>query len=134
MTAREKGLMVLTVIGFLAPNTMVAAFVAEHGPGLASYFSHWFGSLPAAQLAFDVTHAALAFSVWAIWEGRRLGMRTWWLPIPASVLVGVCFAVPLFLLLRERAMVKKTPRAEPAHVGDLNVSPEVNTKHEDSHT
>lgn len=134
MTVREKGLMVLTVIGFLVPNTMLAVFVAEHGPGPAGYLIHWFESLPAAQLAFDVTLAAIAFSVWAIWEGRRLGMRTWWLPIPASVLVGVCFAVPLFLLLRERALVKQTPRAALAHVGDFNVSPGGNAKHKERRT
>jgi hypothetical protein len=29
-------------------------------------------------------------------------MRSWWVPVPASLLVGLCFAVPLFLLLRER--------------------------------
>jgi hypothetical protein len=103
MTSRERALLTLTIVGFLVPNAMVIAFVIEHGPDVTGYFNHWGESLPAAQLAADVSIAFVAFALWAAWEGRRIGMRTWWLPIPASALVGLCFAVPLFLLLRERA-------------------------------
>jgi hypothetical protein len=109
MTSRERALLAITVVGFLVPNTMVVAFVIEHGVDLGAYFSQWGESLPAAQLAAEVSIAFLAFALWAGWEGRRIawegrGMRAWWLPIPASLLVGLGFAVPLFLLLRERAV------------------------------
>ena len=104
MTRREHALLALAVVGFVVPNAMVTAFVIDHGLDLGAYFGHWTESLPAAQLALDVSIAFVAFSLWAAWEGRRLGMRTWWLPVPASLLVGICFAVPLFLLLRERAV------------------------------
>ena len=83
---------------------MVAVFFIDHGLDLGAYFSEWFESLPAAQLAADLGIAFLAFALWAAWEGRRIGMGTWWVPVPASALVGLCFAVPLFLLLRERAV------------------------------
>jgi hypothetical protein len=103
MTSRERVLLALTVLGFLVPNAMVIAFVVEHGLDLGEYFEAWFDSLPAAQLAADLGIALVAFTLWAAWEGRRLGMRTWWVPIPASALVGLCFGLPLFLFLRERA-------------------------------
>ena len=102
MTSRERVLLALTLVGFVVPNTMVAIFFIDNGIDFGAYFSHWTESLPAAQLAADVSIAFVAFALWAAWEGRRLGMRTWWLPIPASGLVGLCFALPLFLLLRER--------------------------------
>ena len=102
MTSRQRILLVLSVIGFLVPNTMVAVFFIDHGLDVGGYFGEWFESLPAAQLAADLGIAFLAFALWAAWEGRRIGMETWWVPIPASALVGLCFAVPLFLLLRER--------------------------------
>ena len=104
MSSRERALLALAVVGFLVPNTMVIAFVIDHGLDVGGYFGHWTESLPAAQLAADVSIAFVAFALWSAWEGRRLGMRTWWLPIPASALVGLCFALPLFLLLRERAL------------------------------
>lgn len=104
MTWRERALLALAIVGFVVPNTMVTTFFIDHGLDVGGYFSHWGESLPAAQLAADVGIAFLAFALWAAWEGRRIEMRTWWLPIPASALVGLCFAVPLFLLLRERAL------------------------------
>ena len=109
MTSRERALLALTIVGFLVPNAMVIAFVIDHGLDFSGYFDHWGESLPAAQLAADVSIAFLAFALWAAWEGRRIGMRTWWLPIPASLLVGLCFALPLFLLLRERPVRMEVP-------------------------
>jgi putative Ca2+/H+ antiporter (TMEM165/GDT1 family) len=107
MTSRERILLALTIVGFLVPNAMVIAFLIEHGLDLGGYFDHWAESLPAAQLAADLAIAFVAFALWAAWEGRRIGMRTWWVPIPASLLVGLCFGLPLFLLLRERVVREK---------------------------
>lgn len=111
MTSRERALLALAVVGFLVPNAMVIAFLIEHGLDVGGYFNGWVESLPAAQLAADLAIAFLAFALWAAWEGRRIGMRTWWLPIPASLLVGLCFAVPLFLLLREGAVRERSGAA-----------------------
>jgi Terpene cyclase DEP1 len=66
-------------------------------------------SLPAL-LALDLSIAFVAFALWAAWEGQRLEMRSWWVPVPASPLVGLCLALPLFLLLRERAVRKRPTR------------------------
>ena len=104
MTSRERILLALTVVGFLVPNTMVAVYLIDHGMEFAGYLEHWFESLPAAQLVADLVIAFVAFAIWSAWEGRRIGMRTWWVVIPASLLVGLCFALPLFLFLRERAI------------------------------
>lgn len=114
MTARERILLALTVVGFVVPNTMVIAFIAEDGLDLGGYVGAWFDSLPAAQLAADLVIAFVAFAFWAAWEGRRLGMRAWWLSIPASLFVGLCFGLPLFLYLRERAV---QPRSQARRYG-----------------
>lgn len=109
MTGRQAALLALTVVGFLVPNTMIAVFTAEHGFAPNTYLDAWFASLPAAQLAVDISIAFLAFALWAAWEGRRLRMRSWWVPVPASLLVGLCFALPLFLFLRERKLAEHPP-------------------------
>jgi hypothetical protein len=106
MTTRERFLLAVTVVGFLVPNTMVAIFLIEHGLDLGHYLGDWFETLPAAQLAADLGIVALAFLPWAAWEGRRIGERRWWWTLPATGLVGLCFAVPLFLYLRERALAR----------------------------
>jgi hypothetical protein len=107
MTLRERALLVLTIVGFVLPHVMGLAlvpFVIERGPDVTGFFTVFFQTRRSAQLAVDVIIAFLAFALWAAWEGRRIEMRGWWLPIPASALVAFCFAVPLFLLLRERAV------------------------------
>jgi len=114
VTGRERVLLALAVVGFVVPNTMLAIFVAEHGVAFDDYFEAWFETLPAAQLTADLVIAGVAFALWAAWEGRRLGMASWWAPVPASLLVGVCFAVPLFLFLRERQVNRPVPGSSPA--------------------
>jgi putative Ca2+/H+ antiporter (TMEM165/GDT1 family) len=109
MSRRETLFLALAAVGFLVPNTMVAVFLVEHGLDLGAYFGAWTASLPAAQLAADIGIAFVAFALWAAWEGRRLQMRSWWLPVPASLLVGLCFALPLFLFLRERKLAAAPP-------------------------
>jgi uncharacterized protein DUF2834 len=107
MTRRERALLALTIVGFVVPHVMGLAlipFIIERGVDVAGFFTVFFQTRRSAQLAADVMIAFAAFALWAAWEGRRLGMRTWWLPIPASAVVAFCFAVPLFLLLRERAV------------------------------
>jgi len=105
MTHRQQIMLGLSIAGFVFANTMVTLFMVHHGSvDFVAYFRHWGESLPAAQLTGDIGIAFVAFSLWAAWEGRRLGMRSWWMPVPASLLVGLCFALPLFLFLRDRVL------------------------------
>jgi len=102
--ARERLLLALTVIGFVVPNAMVVAFVARHGLDVRLYLRDWVATLPAAQLTADLGICCLAFLGWTAWDGPRSGVRRWWVGLPATALVGLCFAIPLYLLLRERAV------------------------------
>ena len=86
MNWRERTLLALTIVGFVVPNTMTALFVVRHGLTIDGYLRHWGESLPATQLALDLIIAFVAFALWAAWEGHRLEMRSWWVPVPASIL------------------------------------------------
>jgi hypothetical protein len=101
---KERLLLVLTVVGFVVPNVCVGIFLANEGLDINGYFSLWTASTPSTQLLLDLIIAALAFLVWAAVEGPRLGIKRWWLCIPATLLVGLCFGLPLFLLMRERTL------------------------------
>ena len=106
---RERLLLGLTVAGFVVPNLCLGIFFAEEGFDLSGYFSLWTASTPSTQLLLDLTIAALAFFVWAAVEGPRARIRRWWVCIPATLLVGLCFGLPLFLLMRERALREYRP-------------------------
>jgi len=104
MTTRAQLLLVLAVAGFVVPNVMVGVFIADHGVDLGLYLESWFDTLPSSQLVVDLVIVFLAFTAWAAWDGPRTGVDRWWVVVPASMLVGVCFAVPLYLFMRERAI------------------------------
>ena len=114
MTTRLKLLLLLTIIGFVVPNVMLAVFFAEHPGDVGLYFENLFETLPAAQLVADLVIAFVAFTAWASWDGPRSGVRRWWVVVPASLLVGVCFAIPLYLFMRERAAL--APGVSPAPI------------------
>lgn len=101
--SRGPVLLSLAVLGFLVPPAMLVAFSVQHGFDLALYFRDWFATLPSTQIFVDLSISFLAFMVWAGVDGRRTGVKRWWVTIPAALLVGLCFAIPLYLVLRERA-------------------------------
>jgi hypothetical protein len=100
----QRLLLVLTVVGFIVPNVLLGIFIADEGFDVSGYFSLWTDSTPSTQLTLDLCIAAVAFFVWAALEGPRSQIRNWWVVYPASLLVGLCFGLPLFLLMRERAL------------------------------
>ena len=111
MFTRARFLLLLAIVGFAVPNAMVVAFAIDHGVDLARYFGDWFDTLPAAQLTADLAICCVAFIGWTSWDGARSGVERWWITIPAAGLVGLCFAIPLYLYLRERRIAGP---AEPA--------------------
>lgn len=60
----------------------------------------------------DVLVSGMAVIVWMAVEGRRLGMRRWWLPL-FGLSVGVSLALPWFLWLREHHLATRPPLAKP---------------------
>jgi uncharacterized protein DUF2834 len=114
---KERLLLVLTVVGFVVPNVCVAIFLVDESFDLGGYFSLWTASTPSTQLLLDLVIASLAFFAWAAFEGPRVGIRRWWVCIPATLLVGLCFGLPLFLLMRERALQRATAPAEVESIG-----------------
>ena len=110
----QRLLLILTVAGFVVPNALLVAFIAGEGLDTSVYLSHWTEGLPSVQATLDLVIAALAFFVWAAVDGPRTGIRNWWVVIPASLLVGLCFGLPLYLYMRERATRPAEGRPAPA--------------------
>ena len=53
---------------------------------------------------FDVAVSAVVLVAFIRVEGRRARLSMLWAPIIATCVVGVSLGLPLFLLLRERAL------------------------------
>jgi hypothetical protein len=100
----QRVLLALTIVGFIVPNVLLGIYVADEGLDVAGYFSLWTDSTPSTQITLDLVIAAVAFLVWTTWDGPHTGITRWWLVFPATLLVGLCFGLPLYLLMRERAL------------------------------
>lgn len=60
---------------------------------------------PASQfLAVDILFLALVIEIWMVVESRRLGIQYVWGYIVIATFIGISFAVPLFLAMREKQL------------------------------
>ena len=93
--------LILCIVGFLLPYSQFVPWVALHGVPLRLFVQDLFANRIAGFFAMDVLVSAYVLCVFVSVEGRRLGIRRGWVPIVATLLVGVSLGLPLFLYLRE---------------------------------
>jgi Terpene cyclase DEP1 len=91
----------LSVLGLLVPNAAFASWILEHGFSPRLFLNDLFANGVSGFFALDVVISAVVVCAFATIEGRRLGLRRWWLAIAAVMLFGVSLALPLFLYQRQ---------------------------------
>ena len=89
----------LAVIGAVVPILLTVKFLGQHGADGDELVRQILGSPAAAAVFFDVIISSLAFWAWLAGEGPRVGVRRWPFVV-ANLLVGLSFALPLFLYVR----------------------------------
>jgi spore maturation protein SpmA len=105
MNDQKRGVWLgLAVIGAIAPIALLGVFIADHG--LGDVIDGVFGNAAAAAVLADVAISSLVFWVWLWREAPRLGVSPW--PyMAANVLVGLSFALPLFLYRRSGLVTRQ---------------------------
>ena len=73
-------------------------------PTGSSFFAAWFANPSVSSLSWDLLATASAASILIVLEGRRLGIRWYWLYVVFSFVTAVGFTFPLFLAVRERRL------------------------------
>lgn len=103
-TLKKTIYLTLTVIGFILPYYFVFKFYTANemttSAALAQLVSTDWGALFVADLTISV------FAAWTFIynEAKRLKMKYWWVYPIATLMVGLSFALPLFLYVRERQL------------------------------
>jgi hypothetical protein len=92
----------LLIVGTFLPWSYFYAWFAENGWSLSAMIDAWYVNDATSGLVYDLTIAALALTVWALWEGLARGDRWFLLVIPATYGIGVSAGLPLALLLASR--------------------------------
>ena len=103
----------LAVLGFVVPYYYFARFLATNGLDLTLIVEQLFANDISTAFAVDLFIAAIVFWVFLVHEARRLTIRYWWLCIPATLLVGLSFSLPLFLWMREGAPERRAKTGQP---------------------
>ena len=99
--------LLLCLAGTILPYWWFVPFVREHGLDLRLFVEQLFATQISGFFAMDVVVSSVVLWVFVFVEGRRLGMRRLWLPIAASLAVGVSLGLSLFLYLREQQLQRR---------------------------
>jgi Terpene cyclase DEP1 len=96
--------LLIALLGAVVPYSQFLPWVAAHGLNLRLFFTELFLGHVSAFFGLDVFLSALALFVFIWHEGATRRIRTLWLPIVATCVIGVSCGLPLFLYLRERQL------------------------------
>lgn len=104
---RKSIYLILAVIGFIAPYFFFFQLPAQDGFNLPLLIQPLFANNFMRGLAMDLTISVIVFWAYVFAEANRLQMKNPWLYLLATLLVGLSFALPLFLYFRERTFESK---------------------------
>lgn len=96
----------MTVIGLIIPVILIAQWSSEYGMDMGAAIDQLMATEMARIATFDLSWSALVALGFIIAEGIRKNISGWWVSVIGSFCVGLCFGLPLFLYLRERAKAR----------------------------
>ena len=103
--------LVCCVLGLLFPYSQFVPWLLEHGLNITLFCRELFANRISSFFAMDVIVSAIVLLWFIQSEGRRLRVRLLWLPTIGTLIVGVSFGLPLFLLLRQAMLDRSTAQA-----------------------
>ena len=100
----------LAFVGAEVPCSFMGQFILTHGLDFSEFKTQmWAAPISSfTGAAFVIVSLVNLFFVWG--EGRRLKIKGLWLPLLATLLVGVSCGLPLFLYLRGQAQSQQAER------------------------
>jgi hypothetical protein len=92
----------LAVWGAVHPMWYFVTWFQDNGWSLLAMVEAWHANAATSGLVWDLTIAALALTLWVIWESVTSRRWAGLLAIPATFCIGVSCGLPLYLFLRWR--------------------------------
>lgn len=97
--------LIAAVIGAIAPYATYFGYLA-YVPGSSGALSLAWGNPIAAATLVDFSISCLVFWPFLFSEARRLGMSHAWFYVLTNIVIGLSFALPAFLFMRERRLAR----------------------------
>lgn len=92
----------LAIWGTIHPMYYFIGYMRETGTGLGGLIDAWYVNASTNGLVWDLTIAAIALTVWIIWEAVQTKDWLRLIAVPAIYCIGVSCGLPLYIWLRLR--------------------------------
>jgi hypothetical protein len=96
--------LILAIIGFIAPYYFFIQVPPESALDIPALIQPLFANNFMKGVAMDLMVSVIVFWIYVFMESNKLQMKNPWLYLLATLLVGLSFALPLFLYFRERKL------------------------------
>lgn len=93
--------LVFCIVGTVLPLAQFVPWIIANGLDITLFIQQLFSTGISAFFAWDVIVSALVLLFFIYSEGRRMLMKNLWLPMLATLCIGVSLGLPLFLYLRQ---------------------------------
>ena len=93
--------LLLTALGVILPYYFIFRFLASAEQPIIPSMIQLFATDMSTAFNTDLLFSILVFWVFVYMESKRISLKNWWFFLPAA-LIGLSFALPLFLYFRER--------------------------------
>ncbi|PWG16500.1 DUF2834 domain-containing protein [Salibaculum griseiflavum] len=90
----------LAVWGTVHPMWYFISWFQENTWSIMAMVDAWHANDAASGLVWDLTIAAVALTIWVIWESVTTRRWAGLLAVPATFCIGVSCGLPLYLFLR----------------------------------
>ena len=94
----------LALLGLLIPCYFLFKFLGANGFDILLLVKQLFANDISSFFAVDLVISIIIFWIYMFAEAGKLQMKNSWLYFLAAMLVGLSFALPLFLYFRERKL------------------------------
>lgn len=98
--------LIAAIFGFILPYVFFVPFFVEHGFDFNAFIQQMTASQIARAVSMDLLVSCIVFWVLLYSEGRRLGMKHLWAYILINLAVGLSFALPVFLYVRQGRLAR----------------------------
>jgi hypothetical protein len=101
----------LAVVGFVGPYYFFISFLTAHGLDGKLIVQQLFGTQISTFFAADLLLSSVVFMCFLRQEAARYSIAHKWIYLIALLTVGLSFALPLFLYVRESRLETPAPHA-----------------------
>ena len=93
--------LIFAVVGFVGPYYFLISFLTAHGVDGKAFVQQLFGTKISTFFAVDLLVSSVVFLRYLGQEAARNSIEYRWVYVVALLTVGLSFALPLFLYVRE---------------------------------